>query len=520
MVEPRRTDRPEVARLKVDRSGDGDSDRIAVIGGGVAGLAVALGVLDAARRQGRDVRVTVFEAGAEPGGNLRTLHRDGWRLEWGPNGFLDSEPATLRLVERLGLKDDLLRSSDVTRHRFLLLGGRLREIPTSPPAFLGSKVLSPGGKLRVLAEPLIPRRRGLDGDPADGGDETVAEFGRRRLGREFTEVLLDPMVKGIFGGSARRLSLAAAFPRMVELERTYGGLFRAMFALGRERRRQRRRTDGGGDATARSGGAGGPSGTLHSFTGGMAVLIQALVREVTATGAGEVRTGAPVTRLTSGDDGWRVAGEGFQAGPFGVVVDAAPAHAAAGHLRESAPEISLELQAIPFAPMAVVALGFDAGAVRHDLQGFGLLVPGREGRDLLGSLWTSSIFAGRAPAGRVLLRNMLGGADNAAVMDLDDEALVNLTLAELRPVLGLQGPPAMTRVIRHRRAIAQYEVGHPARLRRVDEALRARPGLILTGSSYRGISVNNCVKEAETVSVAALDALPARARPAAGKAAR
>ncbi len=462
-----------------------ETSRVAVVGGGIAGLAVALGLLDRAREGGLDLRVTVFEAAPVAGGNLRTLREGGWQLEWGPNGFLDNEPATLRLVERLGIGHLLERSSDATRRRFLLRDGRLHEIPTSPGAFLRSRLISVPGKLRMAAEIAIPARKDLGRAAEDPStDETVARFGTRRLGREFTEVMLDPMVKGIFGGEAARLSLAAAFPRMVELERDHGGLFRALIALSRRR---------GSRADA------GPSGTLHSFRGGMQTLTDALAEELGRDPRAEVRTSAPVVSLEMSAGGWLVRGDGWPEGPFGAVVDAAPAHAAARHLEAVAPELAGELAAIPFAPMAVIALGFRGDHVDHDLEGFGLLIPGRERRRILGVLWTSNIFSGRAPEGHVLLRVMAGGAGDPAVLDRDDGALVATALEELGPLLGIQGEPVLARVIRHPRAIAQYEPGHLARLARLDRGLRSLPGLVLAGSSYRGISVNACTKEAEGV---------------------
>jgi oxygen-dependent protoporphyrinogen oxidase len=472
----------------------GNPPHIAVVAGGIAGLATALDLLNAAAAAERPLRVTVFEKADTPGGNLQTLREDGWQLEWGPNGFLDSEPATLRLVHRLGLDDELLPSSDATRHRFLLVNGRLCEIPTSPPAFLKSRMLGWGAKLRMAGELLIPPRRDLGRAAEDPTtDETVDQFGRRRLGKAFAETMLDPMVKGIFGGNSRRLSLAAAFPRMVELEREHGGLFRAMIALGRKRK-----------AEGKAGTDAGPSGVLTSFKGGMGALVDAAAAVLEADERCDLRLGAPVTRITRAADAWHVGGTGFDMGPFDAVVDAAPAHAAAGHLRESLPTVSALLSRIPFAPMAVVALGFERGAVKHDLNGFGVLIPTREKRELLGALWTSSIFAGRAPDGKVLIRAMAGGADNPRIMDLDDAALATLVMAELRPLLRIKGNPAMVRIIRHKRAIAQYEPGHLALLAGVERELAQTRGLYLTGASYRGIAVNACAKEAEELAARVL----------------
>ncbi len=462
---------------------------VAVIAGGVAGLASALDIRDQARNAGLDVQVTVFEKDSEPGGNLQTIRQDGWQLEWGPNGFLDNEPATLRLVDRLELRGKLQRSSNATAHRFLLINGRIQEIPITPKAFLKSSMMSTGAKLRMAGELFVPARKDLGRAAEDPStDETIEQFGARRLGQTFADIMLDPMVKGVFGGDSRRLSLAAAFPRMVELEKDYGGLFKALIKLSRQRKKAgKSQTDAG------------PSGVLHSFTGGMGSLIDAMVADLAADPLAEVRVNAEVRKVSPTEDGWLISATDGDHGPFDTVVEAAPAHAAAGHLGHLDPVFENHLSAIPFAPMAVVALGFKREAVIHDLNGFGMLVPTRENRELLGALWTSSIFSGRAPGGRVLLRCMAGGSANPGFMDQTDEEMTAVLLSELRPLFGLKGAPEMVKVIKHEQAIAQYVPGHLARLKELDRATAAFPGLFLTGSSYRGISVNACVKEAEVI---------------------
>lgn len=474
---------------------------IAVVGGGVAGLATAVNLRDKAQAEGLNLRVTVFDKGQEAGGNLQTLREDGWQLEWGPNGFLDNEPATLRMVERLGLNDELLKSSDATRRRFLLVDGRIQEIPTSPKAFLASKMLSFVGKLRMAGELFIAPREDLGRAAEDPStDETIAEFGRRRLGTAFTAVMLDPMVKGIFGGDAENLSLAASFPRMVELEKDHGGLFKAMIKLARERKKKKKSVT---DA--------GPSGVLHSFKGGMGQLISAMTDALAADDLATVITGADVRTISQQDNQWLVATADHSYGPFTAVVEASPAHAAARHLVDMNQDMANLLGQIPFAPMAVIALGFKRNAVGHDLDGFGMLVPSKENRELLGALWTSSIFPGRAPEGHVLIRCMAGGSSNPNAVRLNDEDLTDLMLAELRPLLKLKGAPAMVKIIRHDRAIAQYTQGHLARLAKLESLCADYTGLHLTGSSYHGISVNYCMKEAE---IAALDVISNLSAPA------
>ncbi len=466
---------------------------VGIVGGGIAGLATALQLVDRAAAARLDLQVTVCEASSEVGGHLQTLREDGFTIEAGPNGFLDNEPATLRLVERLGLTGELQRSSDAARRRFILLGGRLREIPVSPGSFLRSDLLSWRGKLRVAGEPFVPRRAGLGREADDPTvDETVDAFGRRRLGNEFAERLLDPMVKGIFGGDSRQLSLAAAFPRMIELEREHGSLVRALIALSRQRRRM---------AQA------GPSGALHSFRDGMARLPRRLAEVLAATGRVRLLTGTPVTAVVPDGDRWRLETAGETVAPCDHVVVTAPAHVAARLLPGE--RLQALLDGIPFSSLAVVSLAFRREDVHHPLDGFGLLVPGGERRQLLGVLWTSSIFPGRAPDGTVLLRCMAGGPD-AAVLDRSAAELVDLALAECRQLLGLRGAPLRSRVFRHRRGIAQYVRGHPARLRAIAAELALRPGLSLAGSSYRGIAVNHCVAEAERTAERLIEELAER----------
>jgi len=440
------------------------------MGGGIAGLATVLQLLDDAGDM--PLEVVIHEAESVPGGHLRTINDDGWQLEVGPNGFLDNEPATLKLVDRIGLRGSLVRSTDAARRRFLVKNERLHELPASPGAFLGTGLLGWRDKLRVAGELFVPARRTSSSEQ----DETIYEFGVRRLGREFAEIFLDPMVKGIFGGDARELSLAAAFPRMVELERDHGGLFKAMATLSRQRKK-----------TAEA----GPGGVLHSFTGGMADLITALTLTLQSDTRVTFKTSDPIRSLSQSDNGWSVNNSNDL---FDAVICAAPAHATAAVMPD--PKLASEIGDIGYEPMAVITLGFRREQVRHDLDGFGHLIPTRENRRLLGALWTSSIFPGRAPDGSVLLRCMAGGPGDPDILSLSDEELTASALGDLRHLLGLNGEPDHNWVIRHPAAIAQYRPGHLARLGRIETRMTALPGLILTGSSYHGISVNHCIREA------------------------
>lgn len=448
--------------------------RVAVVGGGIAGLSIAHALTRAAPGP---VDVRVFEASGRAGGNLRSEHIEGFLCEHGPNGFLDSEPATLALIEALGMADRVLASNDAARRRFIFHDGRLHALPGGPLAFLTSPLLSVRGRARVLAEPFAASR------PA--GDESIHAFAARRIGPEAADVLIDSMVSGIFGGDARRLSLRACFPKMWQMETDHGGLVRALFA----RRRTRR---------AGNGGVGAPSGRLTSFRNGIEELPVALARAL----GSRVCLNAAVMGLAPSakpDGGWTLTlGGGTRVTADAVVVTGPPVRAAELTAAIDAP-LADTLRGIPSAPMVVACLGFDRAALDHPLDGFGFLVPRGEGIRSLGALWDSSVYAGRAPSDRALVRVMIGGAHDPDAPMLSDEELVTIARADLRQAMGLTPPPLFTRVIRHRIGIPQYTEGHLERLARIDARLAGLPGLFVAGNGYRGVAINACIADAASV---------------------
>lgn len=481
--------------------------RVVVVGGGIAGLATALQLVDrgAAFPGGLDVRLV--EAAPRLGGNIRTEHVDGFTVEWGPNGFLDNVPAMGRLVERVGLAPAVRRAGETARKRYLFRNGRLHELPTGPVVFLTSPVLSLRGRLRVLLEPCAAAR-------PEGVDESVHDFARRRIGPEAAEVLVDAMVSGVFAGDTRRLSLASAFPRMAAMEEEHGSLVHAMVVMMRKRRAAERRASevaARGEEVAepaRSGGPVGPGGTLTSFEGGLEQLVDALAA---ALGEG-VRRGAPVARVVPADGGgrrWRVVEDAGGSVDADAVVLAVPADCAADLVRDTDAGLPGELAAIRSAGLAVVALGFEAARLERPPDGFGFLVPRCEGIRSLGCLWDSSIFAGRAPRDRVLLRVMIGGAHDPEAVNLEDGELLSIVRSDLARTMALDAEPCLVRVVRHRRGIAQYEPGHGARLARIERRLQRLPGLRVAGSSYYGVSMNSCVETAEGQAGEILDELDA-----------
>jgi protoporphyrinogen/coproporphyrinogen III oxidase len=455
--------------------------RVVIAGGGISGLAIAWAI----RRREPRAEVLLFERSARTGGNIHTQHVDGYICESGPDGFLDDAPETLQLVHAVGLEPRLLPSNDAARKRYIFLNGTLWEVPTSPRAFLRTPLLTTRGKLRVACEPLAPRRV----DP----DESIFDFAARRIGREAASVFVDSMVSGIFAGDSHALSLQACFPKMRRLEDEHGGLFRALVATRRTRRK--------GNAL------GAPSGKLTSFTGGLSDLIDRLTRQLNDV----VRTSCPVVQLRKRGElhgfrsGWPPPSYSLVTGHGQIdadaVVLAGPSADSAALLQSVDPVLASALEQIPSAPLAVVCLGYDQAdlARRASIDGFGFLVPRGQNIRMLGALWESSIYPNRAPSGKVLLRVMIGGACDPEAVTLDDHSLVSHVRHDLARTMGLTRPPEFTRIIRHRRGIPQYVTGHLERVRRIEALLTRHPGLFLAGNSYRGVSLNACVSEADQI---------------------
>ena len=438
---------------------------LTVIGGGVSGLCAA-GLLTKAL--GPDA-VLLLEKGEQPGGTTGSDTIDGFTCDWGSNGFLDKEPRTLEWAETLGLTPQLVRANAAAAKRFIYRNGKLHQIKV-PPGFFFSPLLSLRGRARLCFEPLIPPKK-------DTTPESIFGFASRRIGAEAAEILVGAMVLGIYGGDVRQLSMEHCFPRMVKMERDYGGLTKALLAIRKQK----------GTASPM-----GPSGTLTTFQGG----IGALPKTAAAALGDRIRYGASVDRVEQCEKGYvthLTSGESYATR---AVLMATPANAAAQITRELSPTLSQALADIPYAGLSVVCAGYDREQIGHELNGFGFLAPRNQGVRLLGCLWTSSLFPFEAPKDKVLLRVMYGGAPDPDATKLSDEALLHCMKQELHPLLQIQGDPSLVRIYRHPGGIPQYTLGHETRLRTIEEAEQALPGMVLTGNAYRGISLNDCVVSA------------------------
>jgi oxygen-dependent protoporphyrinogen oxidase len=444
-----------------------------VVGAGIAGLAAALEL------QSAGCDVFVVDPSDRPGGVMRTDHRKGYVVESGPSTAIVRAPM-LDFLSRRGLHDGLLRAAPASRKRFLYRGGRMVRVPDSPWRIARTPLLSGRAKLRALTEPF--RLRGK----SDG--ESVAEFIGRRLGREVSASLVGPFLTGVYAGDEEQLGASAVFPRWVDRERRYGSLALGGL-LGLLRRGER--------------GLRGSYATEQGFGPFARRLAEAL--------ADPPALGTRVAWIARDGARWHVdltSPSGDLALSAARVVVAAPAYAAADVLRGLDGEIARALEGIAYAPIVVAPVGVAAGAAREPIEGFGFLVPREEKMGLLGCLFMSQLFPGRAPAGHELLHCMLGGVRWPEAVHLPDAELQTRLSEDLSRTLGIADPPAVLGFVRWPRAVPQPSRDHRARMRWLFEQLDDLPGLTLAGSYVAGVSVSDALASGIAAAGRALEAVP------------
>lgn len=451
---------------------------VVIVGGGLSGLAVAYRL----KQRAAGTSVTLLETRPRFGGNIGTEVHNGFRVELGPNGFLDRTPFIPRLCRDLGLSDRLISASEAARkNRYLFLGERLRKLPGGPLGLLTTPLLSLRGKWQLLTEPFRKTPTQL---PAD---ESIAEFVTRRAGKEAADTFADALVTGIQGGDPAQLSVAAAFPRLPVMEREAGSIIRGFMRAAKRRRRE---------AQERGEPPPGPQ-RMWSFREGLQVLVDALANRL----GDSVRTGVRVRAVepSAGAARWVVRGEGRDSWPADAVVLACPAYEQAALLADVDTKLADDLAGIPYNRIAVVVLGYRRSDCPRPPDGFGYIAPQNTRRDVLGVQWCSSIYPDRAPEGFVLWRALCGGVHRAEMVDWDDDRLVRAVHNEMKLAMGVVGPPVFHRVVRWPKAIPQYVIGHRDRVARIEAAAARHPGLFLAGNAYHGIAMGDCAEQGELV---------------------
>ncbi len=504
--------------------------RIAVAGGGIAGLAAALHL---AERAG-GCELVLFEASPRLGGALWTIHEQGFQIEQGVDNFITTVPWGVELCRRLGLEDDLVQTDPRFRRTFVVRKGRLHKLPEGflmmAPTRLwplaATRLLSPWGKLRCALEYFLPGRR-------DDADESMAAFVRRRLGRAACERLVEPLIGAVYAADLEKLSVHATLMRLRQMEREHGSLIRAM----RRQMKQRRH------AAAESGARFSMFVTLRE---GLSSLVEAVARRLPP---GCVRLETPVRGLERAGSRWRVSfdapascqqsdagqpasqpapgsrsagettagpaenAENVAAGPrgsselFDAVVLATPCYEAARLSAGTDAELARLLGSIEHSSTVVVSLAYDQRQIAHPLDGMGIVVPAIERSVILACSMSSRKYAHRAPEGKVLLRVFAGGPRWPEAVEVDDKILLGRVLDEVEALLGIHAGPEYLRIARWPRSMPQYNVGHRERVAGIDQRVGALAGLELAGNAYHGVGIPHCIHSGQTAAQRVLEYL-------------
>jgi protoporphyrinogen/coproporphyrinogen III oxidase len=465
---------------------------VAVVGGGITGLAAAYRLRELAAAHEFPLEVSLLERGARYGGALETIRRDGFVIETGADSFLSEKVAAAELARRLGLGAELISTREIYRKTFVVRAGRLVEIPTGfsllAPARLGpvlrSPLFSPIGKLRIALEPFIALRTSDD-------DESLDSFVTRRLGREVLERVAQALAGGIYTADPKLLSMAATMPRFVEMERRHGSVVKGMRAAETAR-------------ASKTEVSGARWSMFQSFRNGMATLPEVLAARL----AGYIRNGAEVVGMSRNGDGWRLAlasGDSFDAD---AIICAAPAHAAARMTATAAPAAAKMLGEINYASAATVNLSYRESDFDGPPRAFGFVVPAIERRRIIAASFSSFKFEGRAPAGAILARAFVGGEMSREMMQLSDDQMAAAVREEFRELLGVTAAPGFAEVRRWPDSMPQYEVGHLSRVAAIERAVAEIPSFAIAGAAYRGVGIPDCVRSGEDAAEAIFAELP------------
>jgi oxygen-dependent protoporphyrinogen oxidase len=463
--------------------------RIAIIGGGISGLSAAF-QLERARAAGAPLEYVLFESGQRLGGSLLSERVEGCLVEAGPDSFLTEKSWAALLCNELGIADQIIGSNDSQRKTYIVVHGKLLAMPDGLMFMVPTKLVptalsslfSWGTKIRMAQELLHPPR------PMQG-DESVGELVERHFGPEVVDRLADPLLSGVYGGDANKLSARAVLPRFVEMEEKYGSLTRAMLAAHKKMA-----------ATARS----QPARPLFSsLKNGMQALVDALTARLRPS---SVRLRTRVRGVYAANNRWRVAIEMADSEHYDAVILAAPANVAGALLEGVDANVAADLMAIPYSSSVTLTLGYYADQLAKLPPGFGFLVPRSEGTRMLACTFVHNKFPHRAPQDKGVLRCFLGGARDEAVLSLSDDELLATVRNELDRILHLRERPIFSRIYRWRGAMAQYESGHLARIARIEKHVAKIPGLALAGNAYHGIGVPDCIRSGQQAVASILDA--------------
>ena len=463
---------------------------VVIVGGGISGLSTALAVYEETQRVGRNIDCTLIESGQSWGGKIQTSHDQGMIIEGGPDSFLSIKPWALELCEKLGLSDQLINTNDRNNQTFSYTRGKLRElpqglvsfIPTRIGALFSSGVVSWTGIIRMGADWFIPPRRDSN------TEESLASFFSRRLGQEAFDCFIEPLVAGIYAGDGQELSIKATFPRFLELEQKHGGLIKGVLA---QRASKNRPTPE-------------PAQKRTMFTtlrGGLGDLVSSLVKRVESNGTtltlGQEVKGLYMTSHTP--HRYKVILQNETALVADAVVLATPAYISAKLLQSLNQKMADGLNEIPYSSTATISLAYRTEDLKKNVQGFGFVVPRKEGKSLIAATWTSLKWHYRTQSGQTLIRCYVGGRGRENILSRDDDAMVNYVREELHNIVGITKEPLYRKTYRWDRSMPQYTCGHLDRIQRIRKEGQSFQRLYLTGAAYEGIGIPDCIRDGARV---------------------
>ena len=443
--------------------------KITILGAGISGLATAFWL----NKDGFDL--TVLESINEPGGSMITRYEDGFLIDYGPNSGLETTPLIGQIVEEIGLKVEMIYADEKANKRYILKNDQLHALPTSPSAFLKTKLFSTKAKLRLLAEPFVVKSK-------EGYYQSISEFVKRRLGQEFLDYAINPFVAGVFAGDPDRLSVKSAFPKLYRLEELYGGLFKGLVLGAKERKKQAEQSK--------------QSARMFSFERGM----QSFPKSIAAKLGDKIKYNCHVENVVKSENKFKVLyhhNSKSEEIVTDVVLSTIPAYQAASIFDDKENQLFDHLNKIYYPPVKVLYIGFRKTVVGQVLDGFGFLIPEKENKAFLGAIWSSTIFPFRARDDLAAFTLFIGGARSPELLDNENEKLVHNVIEEFKKIMDIDSDPIFIKEMLWPKAIPQYSIGYIEHEKYFQKFEMSNPGIFLSGNYRGGISVGDCIKNSE-----------------------
>lgn len=445
--------------------------KILIIGAGISGLATAFW-LD---KNGFDV--TILETQSNVGGAMQTLYENGYLVDFGPNSGLETTPLIRQLVDEIGLSKEMIYANENSKKRYILREGRLQELPTGLLPFIKTKLFSLNGKIRLFKEPFV-------GKSSDGYNQSIAMFVERRLGKEFLDYAIDPFVSGVFAGDPTKLSVKSAFPKLYRLEEVYGGLIMGMIKGARERRKRTEESK--------------QSAKMFSFSNGMQTFPNAIAKRL----VGKFVLNATVKSVERKNNKWIVSFQNNST-PESIecdsIISTVPSYIAAEIFKNLDADLTNHLNAIYYPPVMVLYLAYNKKDIGIPLDGFGYLIPSKEKKNFLGSIWSSIIFPNRCSEDNVTFTLFVGGARNPQILVQESQQLIQTAVNEFKEIMKINADPVFLKSKLWKKAIPQYNLGYIEHEKYFEKYEGKNPGIFLSGNYRGGISVGDCIKNSDVV---------------------